>query len=246
MPKSKRAQLVTLAQTSKHGKSHKADIIQNIREALTKYSHCYVLSYENMRNAFLKEVRDHLEGRMFVGKNKVMMVALGRTETDEQEPDLFKVSQQLTGDTALFFTDMPKEDVVSYFQNYHREDFAKAGVVATRTIRLPAGPLVIPDLTIPEPTEPAEGEEKKAATTPSVVTGSSLPTTMEPLLRRLGLPTLLKNGVIELMGDYPLCHIGDPLTSDQCKILKHFNIKMSDTRMKLKCVWAREGGFQAL
>ena len=42
---------------------------------------------------------------------------------------------------------------------------------------------------------------------------------MEPHLRKLGLPTSLQKGVIMLLNDYTVCKEGDNLTSEQASLL---------------------------
>ena len=52
--------------------------------------------------------------------------------------------------------------------------------------------------------------------------------TMEPMYRKLGLPTTLKNGVIHIDRDMDICTEGEVLNAEQCKILKLFENKMVD------------------
>lgn len=70
-------------------------IINAIRDAAEKFNSVYVFSFENMRNKKLKEFRDELKAtsRFFLGSNKVMQVALGRSASDEIKPNLYKVSK---------------------------------------------------------------------------------------------------------------------------------------------------------
>lgn len=70
-------------------------IVNAIRDAAENYNSVYVFSFENMRNKKLKEFRDELKAtsRFFLGSNKVMQVALGRSASDEVKPNLHKVSK---------------------------------------------------------------------------------------------------------------------------------------------------------
>ena len=50
--------------------------------------------------------------RLFLGKNSVAQVALGRTPEEEVRDNLRHVSQRLEGDTGLLFTNRPKKEVL--------------------------------------------------------------------------------------------------------------------------------------
>lgn len=108
------------------------------------------------------------------------------------------------------------------------EDFARAGATIDEDIVLPAGPL------------------------------KNMGGSMEPLLRKLGLPTKLADsnflrfsylilnkhnclGVIELTKDFPLCKAGDELTPVQSQILKLFNIQTMNFRVNIVAHWSKKG-----
>ncbi|EFA82656.1 ribosomal protein L10 family protein [Heterostelium album PN500] len=61
--------------------------------------------------------------------------------------------------------------------------------------------------------------------------------TQEPYLRRLGMPTSLKNGVIILERDYDLCEKGTVLTPDQARLLQLFDHKISEFKFILLGYW---------
>jgi hypothetical protein len=65
---------------------------------------------------------------------------------------------------------------------------------------------------------------------------------MEPQLRKLGLPTSLKNGVIELQAVVTVCREGDVLTPEQCKILQLFNQQIAQFKVKLHCMYEKSTG----
>ncbi|KAM2375718.1 hypothetical protein ACFXTH_044444 [Malus domestica] len=101
---------VTLSKTKKKGREHKETIVNTIRQAAEDYSSAYVFSFENMRNHKFKEFREQLKSnsRFFLGSNKVMQIALGRSESDEIRPGLHQISKVLHGDAGLCFTNLPK------------------------------------------------------------------------------------------------------------------------------------------
>ena len=67
-----------------------------------------------------------------------------------------------------------------------------------------------------------------------------MPHSMEEILVTLGLPVDLKNGVLTMRYEHTVCKVGEPLTPEQAKILKHFQIQLSSFKMILKSVWNKE------
>lgn len=66
-------------------------------------------------------------------------------------------------------------DVLQWFKDFSDKEYARAGFVATKDVILPQGPL------------------------------ADFSHTIEPHLRRLGLPTSLERGVINLIKEYQVC-----------------------------------------
>jgi mRNA turnover protein 4 len=69
MPKSKRARVVHLSKVDKKGKELSLKLFANVRESLDNYQHCFVFSVDNMRNTYLKDVRNELNDCRFVLPN---------------------------------------------------------------------------------------------------------------------------------------------------------------------------------
>ncbi|CAI0389473.1 unnamed protein product [Linum tenue] len=212
MPKSKRNRAVTLSKTKKKGREHKEGVVNGIREAVEKYPSVYVFGYENMRNLKFKEFRDQLKSssRFFLGSNKVMQVALGRSAADELRPGIRKVSKLLRGDSGLLATNLPKEEVESLFREYEDYDFARTGSDATEKVELKEGPL------------------------------EQFTHEMEPFLRKQGLPVRLNKGVVELISDFVVCEEGKPLSPESARILRLLGIKMATFKLHLICRWSSD------
>ena len=216
MPKSKRAQAVTLSRTQKKGRARKTAIIDEVRGCADAYSSVYVFSAENMRNSALKEVRAKLQksSRIFFGRTKLLSAALGRSAAEEHRDALSQVAQALAGGEAgLLFTNATEAAVRKVLDETQVHEFARAGAEATEDVELPEGPL------------------------------PSFPHNMEPYLRKLGLPTRLDNGVVTLLCNHTVCSAGETLESDQAKLLQLLNIKMALFKLTLRCKWAAPGEF---
>lgn len=54
-----------------------------------------------------------------MGSNKVLKVALGKSQRDEQKPNLHLVSDRIKGDVGLFFTTLPRQAVQELFDTFH-------------------------------------------------------------------------------------------------------------------------------
>ncbi|CAG4965305.1 unnamed protein product [Colias eurytheme] len=214
MPKSKRDKKVSLTKTNKKGLLLKQKTIEEVRNSLSKYENIFVFSVDNMRNTKLKDLRNEWkDSRFFFGKNKVMAVALGRTKSDEVEDQLNLISKKLKGQCGLLMTNRDVIDVLQWFKDFEDSEYARAGFVATKDVILPKGPL------------------------------ADFSHTIEPHLRRLGLPTSLERGVINLIKEYQVCKKGQALTPEQASILKLLGIQMANFKVVIKCHWTKGKGF---
>ncbi|GFY89328.1 ribosomal protein L10 family protein [Actinidia rufa] len=177
-----------------------------------KYNSVYVFTFENMRNLKFKEFREQLKSssRFFLGSNKVMQVSLGRSVADEIRPGLHKISKLLRGDSGLYLTNLPKEEVQRLFNEYEEYDFARTGSTATEKVELKEGPL------------------------------DQFTHEMEPFLRKQGMPVRLNKGVVELVSDFVVCEEGKPLSPESARILRLLGIKMASFRLHLVCRWGPE------
>ncbi|VDM95505.1 unnamed protein product [Thelazia callipaeda] len=216
MPKSKREIDVSLTRVKKKTKEHKVKLVDGIRKCVDTYKHLFVFEIENMRSSKFTEIRQKFKNnaRFFYGKNNVMALALGKSTSTEYAPGLSKIKDFLKGECGLMFTNGDQETVVEYFKKLHITDFARCGQRAVCTVELCEGPL------------------------------QQFPFSLEPQLRKLGLPTKLDKGVVSLISHHTVCKEGDKLTSDQCRLLKFLNHKMSIFQVKLSAHWSKLEGFE--
>lgn len=71
----------------------KQHIIDDIQNCVQKFPNVFLFSTENMRNSKLKDLRTEWKphSRFFFGKNRIMQIGLGKTETDEMAEGIHKV-----------------------------------------------------------------------------------------------------------------------------------------------------------
>ncbi|EEB08319.1 mRNA turnover protein MRT4 [Schizosaccharomyces japonicus yFS275] len=216
MPRSRRSRLVTLAQTDKKGRDGKVALYSSIQAALDEFEYAWVFDVANMRNTYLKRVRDDWKGsRIFMGKTKVMAKALGYTPEEEHAENVSKLTKLLHGSVGLLFTDSKPEEVKGYFESFVQNDYARAGAIAPFSVIIPEGPVY-----------------SRAGQIP-VEDDILLAHTLEPQVRQLGMPTTLKNGVVTLLTDFTLAKEGEPLDSRQTRLLKLFGITAAEFKVKL-------------
>ncbi len=144
-----------------------------------------------------------------------MAKAIGTTPEEEHRPGLHKLAKQIKGQVGLFFTDSPPQEVIDWFADFQQPDFARTGNTATRTVVLPAGPVMQQHSVPPEP----------------------FPHNEEPQLRRLGLRTRMDRGVPTIDVPHTVCQKGKTLTPEQTQLLKLVGIKMVTFRVGLRARW---------
>ncbi|VDL72092.1 unnamed protein product [Nippostrongylus brasiliensis] len=216
MPRSKRDKEVSLTKVKKKTREVKEALVKEIRASVDKYKHLFVFNIEDMRSTHFIQVRQKFKAnsRFFFGKNNVMAIALGKDTNSEYAPDLHKVSQRLGGQCGLMFTLLSKAKVMSTLKELSMSDYARAGHIARETITIPEGPL--PQFAF----------------------------SMEPQLRKLGLPTKLDKGAIVMYQDYEICKEGEPITAEQAKILKLFDYKLAEFKLHIVSQWDKEDGYR--
>ncbi|KAJ8518112.1 hypothetical protein ONZ45_g4795 [Pleurotus djamor] len=217
MPKSRRAKVVSLTKVAKKTKENKAAMMKELQDYSEKCKYCWLFEVGAMRNAHLKTVRRLWKdsARIFFGRAAVMAKALGTTPEEEHRMGIHKLSKQIKGQVGLLFTDWEPQEVIDWFADFKQPDFARAGNIATRTIIIPAGPVMRHHSDPPEP----------------------FPHNEEPQLRKLGLSTSMNKGVPTLQAPHKLCEKGKALTSEQAQLLKLIGEKMVTFRVGLLARW---------
>ena len=234
---------MALTKTAKKTRDHKTNFVQLVREAIDLNDRLYLFSYENMRSNHFKDIRlefrgdsrknpmndsddehnfssNNGEGRIFLGKNKLLQIALGRTTEDEYSENLHKISKLISGSVGILCTNRPAQDVEDYFASLAKEDYARAGQISPKTVTLTKSHI------------------------------ENHPVSMVEQFRKLGLPVEVKNGRVAFVGErdeWEVCNEGKVLSVEQCKILHYMGVKLAVFRIKLICRWEKvEGSVEEL
>lgn len=222
MPKSKRSRVVhTSVVQKKASKEKSASLYAAVQTAADEYAHIFVFSVENMRNTYLKDVRQQFsDSRLFFGKTKVMAKALGSSPEDEHASGLSKLAGYLKGNVGLLCTNRAPGEVLEYFEGYVEVDFARAGISAPRTFTVPEGVVY------------SRGGELSAED------DVPLPHSLEVTVRKWGMPTRLDKGKIMLDQEYTVCKEGKELNSHQTALLKLFGVAMAEFKVDVQAYWS--------
>ena len=153
-----------------------------------------------------------------------MAVALGLNPETEPYPHTSLLTPHLHGAVGLLFSPRPPPAILSYFSTFAPLDFARAGTTASRAFALPPGMLY------------SRGGEIPVEEDVPLAHG------VEPGLRKLGLPTRLVKGRVELDGGFVVCEKGQVLGSGQTTLLKMFGVAMAEFRVGVEAYWERETG----
>jgi mRNA turnover protein 4 len=113
MAKNKRNKVVPLTKTTKKEHDKKSQLVEKVHKYIDQYEYCYAFNYKNMTNFPMQELRKYYEESKFlVGKNKVLQVALGRTEEDSYRLNSYHLSNYLKGNCGLFFTNYEPDHII--------------------------------------------------------------------------------------------------------------------------------------
>ena len=138
--------------------------------------------------------------------------------------NLSSITPHLSGESALLFSNSPPLEIQTFLSSFSPLSYARAGNIATQTFILPAGRLYsLGGQVSPEDDVPITVQQ-------------------EPNLRKIGLPTSVVKGKVELENDFEVCKEGEALGSGQTTLLKAFGVQMAEFEVRVKCWWERETG----
>ncbi|EGG20010.1 ribosomal protein L10 family protein [Cavenderia fasciculata] len=214
MARSKRSKVVSLTTVVKNPGEKKKRLVANVRELIDEYKSIYVVSFDNARNSHLKQARTDWPASKFL-YGKKQVLAVGLGRTLEEElRPNLSKVTKYLSGECALFFTNDSKDTVMTYFENFKEEDH------ARAGFVPKETVVIPAGTI------------------------DMLHSQEPYLRKLGMPTLLKAGIISLESDFNLCEEGIPVTPDQAKLMQLFDKKISEFSFRVVGVWS-DDAFEA-
>lgn len=131
--------------------------------------------------------------------------------------DIEKLNKHMVGTCGLLFTNESPESIIEFFYTWRETASLLPGQLATETVVISKG----------------VGQFDKFSNT------------IEPYLRKLGIATKVHEGKIEVLADFVVSSIGQPVTVEQSKVLKLLDRHQGEMKIELKAVW-QGGQYKAL
>lgn len=126
MPKSKRNKIVHLTQVKKKGKDHKEDLMKAVEQYASSYKMVFIFDFEQTSSDKILQLRMKVKdiGRVFVGRNSIISVALkgigSRTNRDYED-----LLSQISGHRGLLFTNISSKKLVQMLDKEQPEFLKK-------------------------------------------------------------------------------------------------------------------------
>ena len=261
MPKSKRDRVVALTVVKKKDRAWKESLVRSIRDCISAYPSVFVFRCENMRNDAFKGLREDLSetSRFFVGGNKLMRAAFGKSEEEEVEKGAaafvrhIKVDASSSGGFGGGHEERRQKETKKeqrkrggeantnnnatttttttgiVFTHLNKEDVMRAMKEKETKDFARVGQIATETIVCPE------GPVKNAYDVP-------MSHTLEATLRKHGLPTKLNKGVVECVKEKTICKRGAKLSADQCALLRQFGFKLATFKLRLAAGWEKATG----
>ena len=70
------------------------------------------------------------------------LATVSKQKSDMRRSSFYAFHQHLKDQVGLFFTDWDPQEVLDWFKDFQKPDFARAGNIASREVTLPAGLLL--------------------------------------------------------------------------------------------------------
>ena len=263
MPKSKRDRVVALTVVKKKDRAWKESLVRSIRDCISAYPSVFVFRCENMRNDAFKGLREDLSetSRFFVGGNKLMRAAFGKSEEEEVEKGAAAFARHIIVDASSssggFGGGQDEERRQKETKKEQRKRGGEANTNNNATTTTTTTGIVFTHLNKEDVMRAMKEKETKdfarvgQIATETIVCPEGpvknaydvpMSHTLEATLRKHGLPTKLNKGVVECVKEKTICKRGAKLSADQCALLRQFGFKLATFKLRLAAGWEKATG----
>jgi large subunit ribosomal protein L10 len=180
--------------------------VKLLRENIEKYNVIGLVSMEKIDARSVTKLRKALRGRVVMRMSKKRLIK--RALEESKKKNVEKLADEITGSSALIFTDMNPIELSQYLVSVATKGPAKAGDVAPEDIIVPAGDTRIP----PGPI-------------------------ISELSSILKLPTMIKDGTIHIREDAITHQKGESIDLKQALLLKRLGIEPMTVSLDFYCAW---------
>ncbi|MHA1111446.1 MAG: 50S ribosomal protein L10 [Promethearchaeota archaeon] len=184
----------------------KLEEVKYLKEQIAKYNVIGLVSMEKIDAKSITKLRKALRGRVVMRMSKKRLIK--RALADTKKPNLDKLVDEITGSSALIFTDMNPIELSQFLDKSATKGPAKAGDIAPEDIIVPAGDTRIP----PGP----------------IISEFSV---------LLKLPTMIKDGTINIREDTVTHQKGASIDLKQALLLKRLGIEPMTVTLDFYCAW---------
>ena len=261
MPKSKRDRVVALTVVKKKDRAWKESLVRSIRDCISAYPSVFVFRCENMRNDAFKGLREDLSetSRFFVGGNKLMRAAFGKSDEEEVEKGAAAFARHIKVDASSSggFGGGHEERRQKETKKEQRKRGGEANTNNATTTTTTTTGIVFTHLNKEDVMRAMKEKETKdfarvgQIATETIVCPEGpvknaydvpMSHTLEATLRKHGLPTKLNKGVVECVKEKTICKRGAKLSADQCALLRQFGFKLATFKLRLAAGWEKATG----
>ena len=188
----------------------KLEEVKYLKEQIAKYSVIGLVSMEKIDAKSITKLRKALRGKVVMRMSKKRLIK--RALADTKKPNLDKLVDEITGSSALIFTNMNPIELSQFLDKSATKGPAKAGDIAPEDIIVPAGDTRIP----PGP----------------IISEFSV---------LLKLPTMIKDGTINIREDTVTHQKGASIDLKQALLLKRLGIEPMTVTLDFYCAWENGG-----
>ncbi len=184
----------------------KLEEVKFIKEQIAKYNVIGLVSMEKIDAKSITKLRKALRGRVVMRMSKKRLIK--RALADTKKPNLEKLVDEISGSSALIFTNMNPIELSQFLVSNATKGPAKAGDIAPENITVPAGDTRIPP-------------------GPIISEFSTI----------LKLPTMIKDGTINIRVDTVTHQKGASIDLKQALLLKRLGIEPMTVSLDFYAAW---------